>query len=340
MFRLTRNDRKGFTLIELLVVIAIIGILISLLLPAVQTVREAAQRTQCKNNLKQLGIAVHHFHDNYKTMPTYFGIYPGFNGLFYPTQSVPGTLNNPYGGWFVFLLPYLEQNDLYNVIMQDIQTNHENYPFPDCVCTPSGPPVVQQQNGHVLVYQPESCNCSGQVSYGIWINGVHEAIYPILRCPSDPSASLDGLVYGWWGATNYLANFNSWSINDGSVGVYSPPQRFSSFMDGLSSTVLFSEGYANCDNLGRIALYSWYYHNFGIDQYQQPNTLMFQDRPAQTTGGDPNGCDNWRAQSGHRGGINVAMGDGSVRTITPGISQASWSAALMPRDNQNPGDDW
>src|SRR5262245_30852619 len=109
----TRSLRRprGFTLIELLVVIAVIGILISLLLPAVQKVREAAARTQCANNLKQIGLALHSFENNRRSFP------PGFvsqeGGL--PQVGVPdvrpaAALNH---GWAVFLLPYLEQDNLF-----------------------------------------------------------------------------------------------------------------------------------------------------------------------------------------------------------------------------------
>src|SRR5204862_2708936 len=99
--------RVGFTLIELLVVIAIIGVLIALLLPAVQKVREAANRTSCANNLKQIGIGVHNYHDTMKFMP-------------------PSRIANTYSPWSVLIMPHIEQDNLYRLF--NIRENYSNVP--------------------------------------------------------------------------------------------------------------------------------------------------------------------------------------------------------------------
>src|SRR5262245_65729639 len=102
--------RRGFTLIELLVVIAIIAILIGLLVPAVQKVRESANRIQCVNNLKQLGLAAHNYHDTHKHLPPAIG--------YYPTAT-----NGVFGSYFFHLLPYVEQDPLFRSALGSV-------PFP------------------------------------------------------------------------------------------------------------------------------------------------------------------------------------------------------------------
>src|SRR3954466_6996265 len=100
---------KGFTLIELLVVIAIIAVLIALLLPAVQQAREAARRTQCKNNLKQLGLALHNYHDTMSTLPP-----SEIDSV--ATSSVAPNWTSNIGNWVLFLFPYIDQANAYNQV--------------------------------------------------------------------------------------------------------------------------------------------------------------------------------------------------------------------------------
>src|SRR5215212_5128105 len=110
ILRLPRFWRRsrGFTLIELLVVIAIIAILIGLLVPAVQKVREAAARTQCVNNLKQLALALHNYHDAYKTFP--------YGGSVSTQSGIPGATGVIAYNWRTLILPYMEQEALFNDI--------------------------------------------------------------------------------------------------------------------------------------------------------------------------------------------------------------------------------
>jgi prepilin-type N-terminal cleavage/methylation domain-containing protein len=319
----TRTRRPGFTLIELLVVIAIIAVLIGLLLPAVQRAREAAGRARCQSNLKQITLAVHNFHDVYRHMPPYFGV-NGYEDVYswYPESNK----RMIFGGWFAHLLPFVEQGSLYDMVSREIDASGIN----QATCASytgggGGGSVVEHYNGHDWVYSTGGGTCQGYQAHGIWIDGAHEATFKILQCPADPTADPSGLVYSSWGYTNYMANFNAWTTNRYG-GVWAPQVNFRFIIDGLSNTVMFSEGYANCDRIGRIALYSWFYQAFGIDWYQQPNTLMFQTNP------QVRDCDNWRAQSGHPAGIHIALADGSVRQVRGGLPQSTWDLLLIPDD--------
>jgi prepilin-type N-terminal cleavage/methylation domain-containing protein len=263
----TRSRRQGFTLIELLVVIAIIAVLVGLLLPAIQKVREASYRAKCQNSLKQLGIATHNFVDSYDALPVYFGTqstYPWAN----PTMM--------FGSWFAQLLPFVEQGNLYYFIMAEIAASGENQPiYTSPPSYSSGGQVTEYYNGHTYTYTSNSSSGgSGYQANGIWIQGAGNTVFNLLQCRSDPS-NTQGVVYGWWGSTNYLANFNAFCPITGSNGVWAAPVSLANFLDGTSNTVLYGEGYANCDTIGRIALYSWYYHNFGIEWYQNPNTYVW-----------------------------------------------------------------
>jgi prepilin-type N-terminal cleavage/methylation domain-containing protein/prepilin-type processing-associated H-X9-DG protein len=162
----TRCPRTAFTLIELLVVIAIIAILLALLVPAVQRVREAASRTQCQNNLKQIGLAMHNYHDTNKRLPSgYVATGPYVNGT---TDTAPGW------AWGAFLLPYLEQAGLYEqyTLAQPVQ----NCPAAQTLVTgficpsdiaPQGPFAVTDANWATICLAPPSSYaacCGGGVS--------------------------------------------------------------------------------------------------------------------------------------------------------------------------------
>jgi len=156
---------RGFTLIELLVVIAIIAVLIALLLPAVQQAREAARRTQCKNNLKQMGLALHNYHDVANTFP------PGWIST-WAQSPTPASYPGDSWGWPVFLLPYMDQGNIYNQI-------NFNVGFPAGFNAAGTTPVPATGSGVI---------------------GVEATPLSVFQCPS--SDSLNALIQRAGGNTN------------------------------------------------------------------------------------------------------------------------------------------
>jgi prepilin-type N-terminal cleavage/methylation domain-containing protein len=138
MIRRIPRCRRGFTLIELLVVIAIIGVLIGLLLPAVQKVREAANRISCANNLKQLGLAIHNYHDTYKALPPW-----GADFTYIPNPSNPLNPQNEGFSWAIVVLPFVEQDNLYATLNLNVSVlDPTNWPptYAAALGTPPGNP--------------------------------------------------------------------------------------------------------------------------------------------------------------------------------------------------------
>ena len=312
--------RRGFTLIEVLVVIAIIAILIGLVVPAVQSAREAANRIKCANNLRQLGLAAHRFHDANQHLPPGIGYYPPACGAF--------------GTYQFHLLPYLEQDNLYRAALGTVA-----FPAPD------GPRTVYHPGNNTVYSRPVS----------------------VFLCPSDPSVgpggevTINGVVFG---AASYAPN--------GMVIAPNGPQgkaRLADITDGTSNTILHAEKYARCSTralpsaLGdggtawaycTSPLFPWlpppmnlpptgFQPGFAIAALAArgaPDAIgpgsKFQVQPSPFLGN----CDPTRASTPHAGGILVGLADGSVRTLSPGMSRTTWWAALTPRGGEVLGSDW
>ncbi len=283
-FKRIRRGR-GFTLIELLVVIAIIAILIALLVPAVQKVREAAARSQCSNNLKQIVLATNYCADDHR------GLMPPGDGLYPNTQPASG---GSYASVFFHILPYLEQKNAYVATYQ-----------------PTDP---HGSNGNNPTYSP------------FWNNlNLHLATYV---CPSDPTNV---------GNSGWNAGMLSYSYNAQTFPVYwNGYHRFpASITDGTSNTIFFTDQYASVttfwpDWSSSIADASW----------PQPTgpAAMFQLQPVTAAGAG--NAQNSVATSPHTGGINVGMGDGSVRFVTPAVLPTTWWAAMTISGGEVLTPDW
>jgi prepilin-type N-terminal cleavage/methylation domain-containing protein len=323
---------RGFTLVELLVVIAIIAILIGLLLPAVQKVREAANRTQCDNNIKQLCLAVHNFQDTYNVLPPAEAMSQAYAQVNYPG----GPATYPYGPYvsvtgttgsiFYYLLPFLEQGNIYQ----------------------------QSYNGPIV---------PGGVSHNVGADVVKTFI-----CPSDPSVTNAntyggcGVMQGLYiqregfGSSNYAAN----------VMVFEPRgtnNMTAQIPDGTSNQVFFVERFRNCSpapppaNTGGCTLPAWAWDtlvnggdpwssptygagNDGIWQMGAGQALFSSGTVAFQVGPAVQACNWYVTQGGHSGSMQIGLADGSVRGVDTSVSLQTWVNANTPNDGNVLGNDW
>lgn len=301
----------GFTLIELLVVIAIIAVLIALLLPAVQQAREAARRSQCKNNLKQLGLALHNYHETHSVLPPGAMIlktnsqgYAIGEGCTNASCSTGPTLTDVVGGWGwgAFILPFADQAPLYN----QIAPNGANFPA----------------SSNALLRTP----------------------LPLFLCPSDPSGSLnrfsrmDGEDGAGFGKSNYLGVQGNRDADRFTRIIESDRQgmlmnirsaRFRDVSDGLSNTLMLGERYWDgmtpSDGSGqsnRIAGV-WAGKPMCSDAkggHEFSTLLRTNDSAAFTVGGTNRAAGN----SMHVGGAHFCLGDGSVRFLSVNMSMTTY----------------
>jgi prepilin-type N-terminal cleavage/methylation domain-containing protein/prepilin-type processing-associated H-X9-DG protein len=353
------SKRRGFTLIELLVVIAIIGVLIALLLPAVQSAREAARRSQCVNNLKQLALAVHNYaQQNGETLPPHFVDDP-WNGNLNQGQSLHARI-----------LPFIEQMPTYNAI---------NWDIPDRW----GPGVPNPPNN-----DSSTANLWGVIQ----MTALSVEVKTFL-CPSDPNPGQVEAI-GWanarrkHGVVNYPNNIglnrhlNGWAFNGpGWIattwdGVLKPTVTMATFVDGTNNTALFSEWVKGPsvgldiarDGLGMVyqagvnsdaftgQLYADWLHaqqcqNNGVtrdwawkgewwisgdrNNYSHTQTPNRRSCNYANIGVDGRGTINlMSASSLHPGGVNVAFADGSVKFIKSTVNYKAWYAIATPNGGE------
>jgi prepilin-type N-terminal cleavage/methylation domain-containing protein len=317
--------RRAFTLIELLVVIAIIAILIGLLLPAVQKVREAAARTQCTNNLKQIGLAAHNYHDARQHLP------PGIG-------YTPVTANGEFGTYWFHLLPYVEQGNIYREALG-------NAPF----TAPVGPTVLYYP-GNNLVYSrrvavflcpsdpsagPDGVVTVDGYSFGAacyapngFVSGKSDPPGPQgrARIPTDfPDGTSNTILHAEKYARCSNADLapafrdggNAWAYCTSLLLSWLPPPMVlpgKAYQPGFAIAALATRGAPAAIGPGS----------------------KFQLRPTPFLGN----CDPTRASTAHPGGILVGLADGSVRPLAPGVSGDTWWQAVTPADGGVLGLDW
>jgi prepilin-type N-terminal cleavage/methylation domain-containing protein/prepilin-type processing-associated H-X9-DG protein len=310
------RSRPGFTLVELLVVIAIIGVLLGLLLPAVQKVRQAASRTKCMNHLKQLGLACHNYQGDFQCLP-------------------PMCDNNPL---IYHLLPYLEQDALFRQANGSVYNiDKTTLEFLRCPTDPSygaaPPPFLHGDNG--LIFSPTTGDWGTIISYA--------ANYQVFGLPGagdHPPANMNGhasLAATFGDGTSRTIMFaHRYAIctvmpNYWFAGLGFPPVAMSLFAYGNCQG---TQGYAG----GQVPHMGSAVGRVGPGSLFQVKPTPFAVAPGNSV--TPGACDPGLAQSPHDGGMPVVLADGSVRVLGADMSGATWWAACTPNGGEVMGSDW
>lgn len=304
------SKKTGFTLVELLVVIAIIGILVGLLLPAVQAAREAARRMSCSNNLKQLGLAMHNYHDTFKNFP---------NGATGAGPNAPQIADQNQSGyvWIRFILPYIELNNLAEKWVPSRQYTH---------------------GGNVDVIRTEIAAylCPSDTPTKTW-NSTPNYNYAVNFGNTDTNRN----------SPFNSVTFNGAPF-EYTTGANGKTYSFRDILDGTSSTVMVGEiqqGQVGQDLRGL----TWYMPHVGITTFAGPNTstpdalnggfcqnatnapLGLPCVAASTADGSPT---RFSARSRHPGGVQVTLCDASVRFVGETIDIVTWRNLGAMRDLQ------
>ncbi len=325
MTRWPRRLAKGFTLIELLVVIAIIAILIGLLLPAVQKVREAAARAKCQNNLKQFGIAMHAFHDTFNRLPaTRYG------------TNEDGNWNSDQGSWIVHMLPQMEQNGMYQAInpresvlnsvgigIGNVQTSARKLPYGRCPSDDFDPAAnlvnYMASTGPQCMVSPCGYNPN----------------QPWCRPETNPYVGVTQITMGYTNSPDHGNSGNAVDIR-GMFGRLGPRINFAMVTDGLSNTLAMGESLPSMHD--HLTNQGWWHFNGG-------NTLCGTIAPINARS-DGNDCSDparatrsaWNISFGfksrHTGGANFLRGDGTVTFISQTIDHRTYQLLGCRNDGQ------
>lgn len=297
--------RRGFTLIELLVVIAIIAVLIALLLPAVQQAREAARRSQCKNNLKQIGLAIHNYHDVY---------------LCFPIADVNGT-SNPVSA-HARLLPYMDQTPVFNLIDFNVPYNHANNNVPRmlelpifrCPSDPDSLPATI--GGRNNFYWNAG---SGIVMYATGATGQPAPNGIIYH---NTKVRFSDIVDG----TSNTAAMSEKMTGDGSNAISTPATD--TYQPGTYPNTP-DEALQQCNAVNTSDLTKQGYSNVGgpwLQQYHSTNQYNHVLPPNGRSCMFPPGRIATTANSKHTGGVHLLLCDGSVRFISENLNLGTWRA--------------
>jgi prepilin-type N-terminal cleavage/methylation domain-containing protein/prepilin-type processing-associated H-X9-DG protein len=318
------KQKRGFTLVELLVVIAIIGILVALLLPAIQAARESARRSQCINNLKQLGIAASNYHDTNKKLPV-------------------GNYSCCWGTWQMAILPFIEEQqlgDMYQWNPKDLDTFQEDYRYYKSLPN-HNPPI---RNLDVIKNRIEILTCPSDESQVItgstpelpegatlhnYVANYGNTNHIGRSCPGVPSATC-------------VKYFGSPFIGDDQTP-FVKGNTFRKIVDGLSKTLMFSETVQGQHD--DLRGYTWWGWSAGFETAASPNSndLDFLQQAQYCVKLEPNPpCEGASggnfvraaARSRHPSGVNAVMCDGSVHYVSDDVDLAAWRAASTTKGDE------